>query len=79
MNSVGSYSANLSAGLESCSLICARQGEVSTTMGSLPPSEAFISASSSSLPFDEAVDLKPRLLKIMPQHCDLRPSGYTTS
>jgi hypothetical protein len=79
MNSTGSYSEKRSAGSLSPDLICARQGEVSHTMGHLPPSLALSSAASSSAPFLAAASLKPRELNIMPQQEAERPSGYTTS
>jgi len=61
MNSTGSYSANLSAGSETCPLSCPMHGDVSTTMGSFPPSLAAMSAASRSELMEEAASLKPRL------------------
>ena len=61
MNSTGSYSANLRAGSDTWLLIWLRQGEVSTTMGSLPPSLATIRARSRSEPIVEAAPVNPRL------------------
>ena len=60
---------------ESCSwpLMVARQGEVSHTIGYLPPSLALTRAFSSSAPLSAATVLKPRELNIIPQHELLRP------
>lgn len=79
MNSTGSYSANLRAGVDRLVLICARHGLVSQTIGSLPPSEASRRDASSDDIFLDAAVAKPRVLKIMPQHAPEIDLGYTTS
>ena len=53
--------------------IWARQGEVSMTMGILPPSEALTRDCSSCWPMWEAAPLKPLLLNIIPQQLLLSP------
>lgn len=53
--------------------IWARQGEVSMTIGILPPSEAFTKDCSSCWPMWEAAPLKPLLLNIIPQQLLLSP------
>lgn len=68
MNSTGSYNEKRRALSESPCLIYIRQGLVSITIGSFPPSDASIKAFSSSLPLALAASLNPRELKIIPQH-----------
>ena len=59
MNSAGSYKENLKAGFCKEPLISAKQGEVSTTIGYLPFSDASNKASSICAAFVIAVSLKP--------------------
>lgn len=65
--------ADLRAGSVRAPFIWARQGEVSMTMGILPPSEALTRDCSSCWPMWEAAPLKPLLLNIIPQQLLLSP------
>jgi len=57
-------------------LICERQGDVSQTMGILPPWDAARREASSSAPFTSAASLNPRESKSIPQHELFRPCTH---